>query len=422
MKNLLIVSCFLATSVILSTCSKDNEQGNNYPDPIKINLSATELKMANENQSFAFNLFSVVHELQADEENIALSPLSLNMALAMAWNGAKGETKQKIKEAMGMGNYPQSEVNKYFQKLREAFIKTDPTVKLAIANSIWSRQGFPVKTGFYDINRKYYDAEVKEVDFASPNTLKLINQWCSDNTNGLIKEILKKIPDNARMYLLNALYFKGEWSDKFGFDTSATRDANFKKEDGSLINVKMMSQNNTLPYYHDEKLSTTALPFGNNAFSMVFILPNETVSFRALLNQLKQPGYFEKCTQLRDKKEVDLYLPKFKIENEIKLVEILKQLGMGIAFSPDFADFSDISDIPLYISDVRQKTSVSIDEKGGEAAAVTVIEFGVTSVGPPSPQKVVFRADRPFMFAIRENSTGVILFMGKIGGPNNLDE
>jgi len=418
MKNSLIVVCFLATSVILSTCSKDNEQGNNSPDPIKIDLSATELKMANENQGFAFNLFSVVHELQADDENIVLSPLSLNMALAMVWNGAKGETKQAIQEAMGMGNYPQSEVNGYFKKLREAFIKTDPTVKLAIANSIWSRQGFPVKNGFYDINRKYYDAAVKEVDFASPNTPKLINQWCSDNTNGLIKEIIKEIPGDAMMYLLNALYFKGEWSDKFGFDTSGTRDTDFKKENGSSTRVKMMSQNNTLPYYQDEYLSTTALPFGNNAFSMVFILPNETVSFTKLLNQLKQPGYFEKCMQSESKAEVDLYLPKFKIENEVKLVETLKQLGMGIAFSPEFADFSDISDACLYISDVRQKTSVSIDEKGSEAAAVTIVEAKYSSVGPPSLQKVVFRADRPFMFAIRENSTGVILFMGKIGGPN----
>ena len=418
MKNSLIVVCFLATSVILSTCSKDNEQGNNSPDPIKIDLSATELKMANENQGFAFNLFSVVHELQADDENIVLSPLSLNMALAMVWNGAKGETKQAIQEAMGMGNYPQSEVNGYFKKLREAFIKTDPTVKLAIANSIWSLLGFPVKNGFYDINRKYYDAEVKEVDFASSNTPKLINQWCSDNTNGLIKEIIKEIPGDAMMYLLNALYFKGEWSDKFGFDTSGTRDTDFKKENGSSTRVKMMSQNNTLPYYQDEYLSTTALPFGNNAFSMVFILPNETVSFIGMLNQLKLPGYFEKCMQSESKAEVDLYLPKFKIENEVKLVETLKQLGMGIAFSPEFADFSDISDACLYISDVRQKTSVSIDEKGGEAAAVTIVEVKYTSVGPPSLQKVVFRADRPFMFAIRENSTGVILFMGKIGGPN----
>ena len=419
MKNSVIIYSILTSCIFLSAC--DNETGlgeNDYPDPIRINLSSTELQIADESHDFAANLFSVVHELMKDDpesKNIALSPLSLNMALAMVWNGANGETKQAIQNAMGMGDYPQSEVNDYFKKIRESFVKTDPTVMLAIANSIWSRQGFPVKNSFYDVNRNYYQAEVKEVDFDSPNTPALINQWCSDNTNGLIKKMIEKIPGNVVMYLINALYFKGEWSDKYGFDTSATRDAPFKQEDGSSMQVKMMSQNNKLPYYHDEYLSTTSLPFGNNAFSMVFMLPNDDVSFAGMLNQLKQPGYFSKCLQSGDKAEVDLYIPKFKIEYGISLNETLKQLGMGIAFS-DFADFSGISTISLCITNVIQKTTVAIDEIGGEAAAVTVVEVGHTSVFPPT-QKIAFRADRPFLFAIRENSTGVVLFMGKIGEP-----
>jgi serpin B len=232
----------------------------------------------------------------------------------------------------------------------------------------------------------------------------------------LIKEIIKQIPPDAAMYLINALYFKGEWSDKFGFDNSATRDAAFTKKDGSSIQVKMMSQNNTLPYYSDEYLSTTSLPFGNNAYSMVFMLPNENISFTDMLNQLKQPGYFAKCLQLRGNANVDLYLPKFKIEYEITLNETLQQLGMGIAYT-EWADFSGISNTALCISNVIQKTSVAIDEKGGEAAAVTVVEMAFTSIGPSNPPKAVFRADRPFLFAIRENSTGAVLFIGKIGNP-----
>jgi serpin B len=416
MKHLFIVLSFIAGSIILFACNNNEEEKNNSSDPIKIELSETELQMTNESQNFAANLLSVVNNLQATDENIVLSPLSLNMALAMVWNGANGETKQAIQQAMGMGDYPQSEVNDYFKKLRDALVKTDPTVKLAIANSIWSRQGFPVKQSFYDVNRNYYQAEVKEVDFNSPNTLGLINQWCSDNTNGLIKEMLKQISPDAAMYLINALYFKGEWSDKFGFDNSATRDAAFTKEDGSSIQVKMMSQNNTLPYYSDEYLSTTSLPFGNNAFSMVFMLPNENISFTDMLNQLKQPGYFAKCLQMSGNANVDLYLPKFKIEYEIKLNETLQQLGMEIAFT-DWADFSGISNIALCISNVIQKTSVAIDEKGGEAAAVTTVEMIGTSIGPSNPPTAVFRADRPFLFAIRENSTGAVLFIGKIGNP-----
>ena len=423
MKNIFLKKVkYIAVLLILAgffSCNSESKgDDNNYPDPIKIELSTTELQMTDEIRNSAANLFSVIHKLKLNDlksENIAISPLSLNMALAMVWNGANGETKNAIQEAMGMGNYPQQEVNVYFKKLREDFVKTDPTVKLAIANSIWSRLGFPVKQSFYDVNRNFYNAEVKEVDFSSPNTLNLINQWCSDNTQGLIKDMLKEIPMNAVMYLINALYFKGEWSDKFGFDTSATRNATFTKEDGNKIQVKMMSQNNKLPYYSDEYLSTTSLPFGNNAYSMVFMLPGENISFSEMLSQLKQPGYFARCLQSGSSAEVDLYVPKFKTEYEIILNETLEQLGMGIAFT-DFADFSGISDISVLISKVIQKTSVSIDEKGGEAAAVTVVEM-FTSAGPTNPQKVTFRADRPFLFAIKENSTGTVLFMGKIGKP-----
>ena len=420
MKNSNFTLSILAVCIFLSACNNEIEPDkNNYPDPIRIELSKTELQIANESQDFAANLFSVVHELMANDpesKNIAISPLSLNMALAMVWNGANGETKQVIQKAMGMGDYPQSEVNDYFQKLSEALLHTDPTVKLAIANSIWTRQGFPVKNSFYDVNRDYYKAEVKEVDFSSPDAPALINQWCSDNTNGLIKEMIKEIRGDVRMFLINALYFKGEWSDKYGFDLSATREASFMQEDGSSIQVKMMSQNNTLPYHHDEFLSTTSLPFGNNAFSMVFVLPNENVSFAEMLNQLKKPEYFSNYLRSGGKAEVDLYIPKFKIEYEITLNKTLNQLGMGIAFT-DLADFSEISEIPLCISNVKQKTTVAIDEKGGEAAAVTVAEATVTSINPTDPKKVVFRANRPFLFAIRENSTGVVLFMGKIGNP-----
>jgi len=415
MKNLIFVLGFLAAGIFLTACKNESEPGkNSTQDPIKIDLSATELQIADESQNFAANLFSVIHELNTNDDNIVISPLSLNMALAMVWNGANGETKQAIQQAMGMGDYPQSDVNSYFQKLREDFVKTDPTVKLAIANSIWTDQGFPVKQSFYDVNKNFYQAEVKEVDFKSSSTPALINQWCSDNTNGLIKDMIKGISDDVVMYLINALYFKGEWADRF--DSSATSNATFTKEDGSSVQVKMMNQDHEFVYSHSNYLSTVSLPFGNNAFSMVFFLPNGNVSFTEMLNQLKQPGYFASCLQSGATADVNLYIPKFDIECEIALNETLEQLGMGIAFT-GIADFSGISDIPLYISSVIQKATVSIDEKGGEAAAVTVVGMVTTSAGPPTPQKVVFRADHPFLFAIRENSTGVVLFMGKIGKP-----
>jgi serpin B len=338
------------------------------------------------------------------------------MALAMVWNGANGETKSAIQKAMGMDNYKPEEVNAYFKKLREAFIKTDPTVKLAIANSIWSRKNFPVKSEFYNLNKEWYNAEVRELDFSDPAAPGIINQWCSDNTNGLIKDMIESTPSDVIMYLINALYFKGVWSDEYGFKTAATTTESFYTNADKQVKVKMMQQNNQLGYYADEYLTSTSLPYGNGSFSMVFILPNPQVSSAQAIEHLKQPEYWYSCMNPGGNYDVNLFIPKFKIEYEKTLNDALKQLGMGIAFSGS-ADFSGISNVPLQISEVRQKACIEVNEEGSEAAAVTVISIELTSIGPSEPQKVTFRADRPFLFAIKENSTGTVLFMGKIENP-----
>ena len=424
MKDLLklFIVPFGITSLLLSSCDDNTgNEGNSTQTPINIQLSDAELGIASDGINFAMDLFSAVHAQneKSDEkkENIVLSPLSLNMALAMVWNGAEGETKQAIQKAMGMANYPKTEVNNYFKKLRESLVKTDLTTKLALANSIWYRNTFPVKEDFILTNKNWYNAEVKGLDFSAPDAPDQINQWSSDNTNGLIDEIIDAIPRDAVMYLLNALYFKGEWSKTFGFNTSGTNTEQFQKENGSTMPVKMMNQRNELDYYRDEYLSMVTLPYGNNAFSMLFILPNENSSFDNLFTQLKQAGYWESCLQSRRIYYIDLFVPKFKIEYEIRLNETLKQLGMEIAFDSFFADFSNISEIRTFISNVKQKSFIEVNEKGSEAAAVTVVEMTVMSAGPSEPNRAAFRADRPFLFAIQENSTGTVLFMGKIGSP-----
>ncbi|MDR2804289.1 MAG: serpin family protein [Dysgonamonadaceae bacterium] len=415
-----ILILFWATlmSILLFSCD-ENSNGNEdtLSSPIIISLSDAEIQMKDGGNHSAMNLFSIIHELQDNDENIVFSPLSLNMALAMVWNGAGGETKQAIQKTMGMNDYSPKEVNEYFKKLRESFIKTDPTVQLAIANSIWYHQDFSVKDDFIRTNKTWYNAETNKIDFDSPQAPTIINQWCSEHTNGRIKEMVKTISSNTVMYLLNALYFKGAWADEFGFNQSATANAPFTKEDGSKVTVQMMKQNRTLDYYKDDYLALTSLPYGNQAYSMLFVLPNSGVSFDALVTQLKQEGYWEQCLRSISTYDVNLYIPRFKTEYEIKLNDALKESGMGIAFGK-MADFSAISDIPVFISEAKQKSFIEVNEEGTEAAAVTSIEMMVTSAGPPpEPEKVTFRADRPFLFAIQENSTGTILFMGKIGKP-----
>jgi serpin B len=397
-------------TLLLFACSEN--MTDNDVKPIKIELSSIEMRLADEGQVFGMEFFAAVLADNKKEDNIVVSPLSLNMALAMVWNGANNETRQAIQEAMGMGDYPEEEVNAWFKKLKEALLKTDPTSKLALANSIWAKKGFPFRESFYDINRKWYDAKVSELDFSDPQSVDIINRWCSDNTDGLIKEMIREIPADVVMYLMNALYFKGEWSEGFGFPKKSTADADFRMENGQTIRVKMMNQTSQQPYYSDEYLALTSLPYSNGAFRMIFVLPNDNVSFDEMTERLQTPAYAA-CLNGGITRDVNLYVPRFKTECEINLNKPLTDLGMGIAFDPYLADFGGMSDIPLYISEVKQKTFIEVNEEGTEAAAVTNISMEYTSAGPPQP--VTFRADRPFMFLIQEQSSGVILFIGKIG-------
>ena len=383
-------------------------------DVLQETVPFSDAAMTTSVNNFSMNFFATAYEELSADENIVFSPLSLNMALAMVWNGANGETRQGIQQAMGMQNYSQEEVNSYFLNLRNDLTTVDLDVKLALANSIWYDNGFPVKTDFVTVNKNYYDAEVKEINFRAPDAPDQINQWCSDNTNGLIKDMIDGIPGDVVMYLINALYFKGLWADSCGFDPERTRQAYFNKETGENVSVNMMTQKrNDIDYYRDDHLEIVTLPYGNGAYSMIFALPKN--GFGEMLLQLKQSGYWQNCLSNLKQQEVELFIPKFKVEYEPKpnLNNILTKLGMGIAFT-GFADFSGISDVSLAISEVRQKTYIEVDEKGTEAAAVTLVGMFVTSV----PSHPVFRADRPFLFVIQENTTGTALFMGKIGNPN----
>jgi serpin B len=408
-KTILTISCI---TLLLFGCSEDSVTPIGK-DPINIELSSIELRLAEEGRVFGMDFLASVLAEQPDKDNVVISPLSLNMALAMVWNGAAGDTRTAIQKAMGMSDYQPEEVNAYFKKLKEALLKTDPTTKLALANSIWAKKGFPFKESFFDVNRQWYDAKISELDFSDPKSVGTINQWCADNTNGLIKKMIDKIPGDMVMYLMNALYFKGTWAEVCEFQKNDTKDADFRKENGETVKVKMMNQMSNQPYYNDENLSLTSLPYGNGAFRMVFVLPNDGVSFNEMVEQLQTPEYLTYCLNMARTYAVNLFIPKFQIEYEIDLKQPLSTMGMGIAFT-DFADFSGMSANSLLISEAKQKTYIKVDEEGTEAAAVTSIGMELTS-NPPPPQQVTFRAERPFMFLIQEKSSGVVLFVGKIG-------
>ncbi|GAB6012755.1 serpin family protein [Viscerimonas tarda] len=406
-KLLAVIGC----CIFFASCeSNEPNQPQKLQEPIKIRLTTNESDMTEMNSNFALKFFSAVYENESNE-NIVISPFSMSMALAMVRNGAESETKQAIQEAMGMGDFPETEINDYFKKLRENFIKTDPSLSLAIANSIWyDKNRFQIKNDFVELNRTYYNAPVTGLDYSSPDALKTVNKWCSDNTNGLIDKILDRLYD---VNILNALYFKGDWTYKF--DKQRTRKQAFSKEDGTSVNADMMSASVRLDYYEDEYLSSTALPYGNEAYRMLFLLPKAGVSFNDMLNRLQAPDYWATCISYRNPCEVDVLIPKFKLSYENKeLTKVLSQMGMEIACNKGRAYFPHIAEnVNFYIANVTQKTYIEVDEEGTEAAAVTSIGMAVTGIREtPS-----FVADHPFLFAIQENSTGSILFVGKIGNP-----
>lgn len=402
---------FAIASMLLLSCQSDNDH---LPVPNErqdIPLSRSELEMTALGNAFAFDFFKTVAANNA-EANVFVSPLSASIALSMTANGANGATLDEMKATLGFGDYTLDEMNSYYKKLVSGLLTVDNTTTLGIANSIWIKEGFDVKKPFVDVNKDMYNAEVRELDFTAKQAVDAINQWCADKTNQRITKILEMIPSDARMYLINALYFKGTW--KYKFDKSKTTSGDFTTASGQTTKVDMMRQECSASYTEDEGLQIVELPYGNEAFSMVVLLPGETQNMDNVIASI--PGNWDTWMEHLDDHLIDLKLPKFKFEYGRELNDDLKKMGMNIPFQP-IADFGKISDTELQISKVKQDTFVEVNEEGTEAAAVTVVETVVTSIGPDS-QRIPFHVDRPFVYIIKEKSTGAILFMGRMGEIN----
>ena len=405
---------------LASSCDKNEVEApsGKLTDPIQINLRSAEQEMVKTDQSFAFAFFENVFDEESldQDHNFMVSPLSLSMALAMTQNGAAGDTKTAMQEALRWRDFPDDEaINDYYKKLKEALLKTDPSTSLSIANAIFTNQSVTINPGFTDTNRSYFDATVQQVDFSNPATTSVINQWASDNTNGLIEKVIDKTKSDDLMYLLNAIYFKGIWTTEF--EVKNTTKKPFTDEEGTVQQVDMMKQKAKFNYTEDQLLQVVQLPYGNQAFSMMVLLPGEGKTLKEVLAATRQNDYWHSLKTGMREAEVDLFLPKFKTEYSKKLNEVLTKMGMGIAFT-DAADFSGITDIPARISFVKQDTYISTDESGTEAAAVTVVGMELTSM-PSEPRRVIFNAERPFIYIIQENSTGAILFMGAVKNFND---
>ena len=391
----------------MAGCAKDKPE--EKKELVQVSLTPNQKSLVLSNNAFGFDVFRTINKSENGDKNIFISPLSISLALAMTYNGANGDTKTEMQNTLRFPELSADEINGYFQKLSNTLLDLDPTVKLGIANSIWYRQEFSVLPDFISINKSYYNAEVQALDFADPASVKKINGWVAGKTNNKIPKVIDVLDPDLVMLLINAIYFKGQWT--YDFDKNMTVEGPFHVSPAEQNNVPFMHQKGTFHYYSNDSLQILEMPYGQGNFSMVVLLPKQGYTASALAGGLNSEiwnGWLADTARAN----VDIAMPKFKFEYERILNSDLQGLGMMKAFGP--ADFSKINpDADLYISFVKHNSFVDVNEEGTEAAAVTVVGVAVTSI-PQEPVYIPFVADRPFLFVIRETTTNTILFMGKV--------
>ena len=407
MKTKSLISIILAGIILILSCDKlPDEQ-----EPNKLNLTKKSLELIESDNEFGLDFFRKVINNETSD-NIMVSPLSVALALGMTYNGAADSTKEAMKETLKLSGLSDEEINDAYKSIVDQLLKLDPKVILSIANSIWYRANFSVLPEFIQINQLYYDAEVKELDFNLPDAKDIINAWVDEKTEGLITEIIDYIPAEAVMYLINAIYFKGLW--KYEFDPEATSKQAFYSGNGNTEMVDMMEIESDLLYMSNDLFSAVKLPYGDGAFCMTILLPHSQYTTLDITDELTNQNWNVWMNSF-GKEHLVVKLPKFKYEFFRSLNDDLRDMGMGIAFESFNADFSGINpDEQLFISRVLHKTFIDVNEEGTEAAAVTAVEISLTSANPTGTSFIV---DRPFIFTIQENSSGTILFMGRVNRP-----
>jgi serine protease inhibitor len=362
------------------------------------------------NNRFGFELFN---QLQRKDQgkNVFYSPLSVMLALSMAYNGAAGETKGAMQRTLKTEGLSLNELNAASAALINSLRNSNPKVELAIANSLWARRDVKFRRDFLERNRQFFAAEASSLDFGAPSALSTINNWVSRNTKSKIPTILNQINADDVMFLINAIYFKGQWEKKF--EKALTKNESFYPLSGPQKEIPMMSQWGNYQYYRGEKFQAVRLFYGNKGASLDLFLPDKDSSIDDLLKRLSLEQ-FRLWTRSFHPVPGNIKIPRFKMEYESSLNDPLKAMGMGIAFVGGKADFSGMrTQNGLSISEVRHKAIVEVNEEGTEAAAATSVGVKMANAIPT----FTFIADHPFLMMIRDQRTDALLFMGMVVDP-----
>jgi len=411
MKTIFTILIFFVCGTMCS-CQQEDIPGNENKI---IDLDEKSAQLIEADNAFGLEIFQKT-KANSDAENIMISPLSISVALAMAYNGADAATKTEMEKILKLNGLTPEEINASYKLLIAALQSLDEKVVFELANAIFYRNGFSVKPDFLNINKNNYDAQVSSLDFNSPAAVKTINNWVADKTHDKILSIIDKLSPDDRMVLLNAVYFNGIWSKEF--DEKGTKKLNFTKNDGTSIEIPMMNKEDKLEYTSNSLFQAVKLPYGNGQYNMLVMLPAQNKNSQNVIDELSADNLLKWGKEFKTEEHVVVTMPRFKFEFKMGLIDVLKEMGMQKAFTGE-ANFSKITDKEdLFISSVLHKSYIDVNENGTEAAAVTAITFSTTSAGPgDTVRKIYFTVNKPFVFAITEKDTGAILFIGEVQNP-----
>ena len=368
-------------------------------------------RLADATNRFGFNLLA---RLRAGDSvgSTMISPASIAMALAMTYNGADGATKEQMASALEVSGLSLEDLNVAHAALREILTDPNSDITLDIANSLWARAGMPFDTNFMARNRDYFAARIENLNFDDPASAGTINGWVKDKTRNKIPSIVDEIDPATILFLINAIYFKGTWT--YQFEPKSSYDGAFHHPSGDKTR-KFMFQEDDYDYLDREGFEAIRIPYGKSQrFAMYVFLPDEESTVAEFAAGLS-PDRWKEWTSSFVNRNGQLRLPRFTLTYDEQLNTALQDLGMPEAFDPMRADFSQMISVPganAYISKVKHKTFMEVNEEGTEVAAVTSVEVGITSIGPDG--KFVMTVDRPFFCAIADKESGLILFMGTV--------
>ena len=391
----------------------------------RVSLSEKQTEYVNTSNDMAFKLINKLY----NDDNLVCSPLSLQYAMAMTANGASGETLEEITSFLGFEANEMNELNRFYKILLEQLPAVDLDITLKAVDALLVNDKFPLLPSYKNLVEDNYYAAVENMDFSNPSdVVTRLNEWAGLNTNGVINNIIdpEELSDYAAAYILNALYFKAEWEgsvDNPMFIESNTESADFQLSNGTAISAEMMKSVRYYQYAEMDGYKVLVLPYAQGKYNMYVLLPDEN-DINGLIEKIQQTTWSEILANLKQDAEVHVQLPKFEIENKFNMAETLISLGVEKVFQKEDAELDNIFDIKLaqdpkvWIEKIIQQTKISVDERGTEAASVSIEEIGATSPGPGEDPKIVyFHADHPFVFVIGEETSGTILFEGVVARP-----